>query len=782
MPILLSDLRRLPEVLSSALSNGYMSSADFTKLAGIESGATANSSDATLLNRANHTGTQSVSTLSDLSAASVGLDSLVNVDNTDASTLTSGTINIDRLPKTAVAFLLVVADQTARFTLTITDVQNGDTVKQTDTDTLYYVVDDTNLGNAAGYETYKATIDWSTITSLPANLTDIASITKTDDDIIQVKGGVYTNRTISQYKTDLAINNVDNTSDADKPVSTAQSTAIGLKLDATHAGTGDAAHSIVTSSVNGFMSSTDFDKLAGVASGATANSTDATLLDRANHTGTQSVSTLSDLSATSVGLGSLVNVDNTDASTLTSGTINIDRLPKAAVALLKIVADQTARFALTITDVQNGDTVKQTDTNTLYIVKDDTNLGNAAGYETYKATIDWSVITSLPANLTDIASIAKTNDDIIQVKGGVYTNRTVAQYKEDLALNSVDNTSDVDKPVSTAQATAIGLKLDAAHAGTGDAAHSAATGSANGFMSSTDFDKLAGIASGATANSSDATLLNRANHTGTQSASTTLTGNLPDANLTDLNQFSFKGRKTTGVGSVEEFTLRDILSIDTQQYRSFTDFINTSSCGYNQTVAGIGASVSNIASNNTGVVGVVQLSTGTMTTGVACLQETESAAGFVASGGEIVWMAKIYIPTLSDATQRFTLRLGFGDTTTLTDETDGIYFESLDSISVNWQCCTASNSTRTKTASTTAVAAAAWTVLKIVVNSDGTSAEFFVNNVSIGTNTTNIPIAIGREFFSKLIIIKSVGTTARTILVDKVYTHKLTTIDTAWSI
>lgn len=53
--------------------------------------------------------------------------------------------------------------------------------------------------------------------------------------------------------------------------------------------------------------------------------------------------------------------------------------------------------------------------------------------------------------------------------------------------------------------------------------HAAATTSVAGFMSSTDKTKLNGIADGATANSSDATLLNRANHTGTQ-AQSTITG------------------------------------------------------------------------------------------------------------------------------------------------------------------------------------------------------------------------------------------------------------------
>lgn len=49
--------------------DGLMAAADKTKLNGIDTGATANSSDATLLSRANHTGTQLVATISDFATA-----------------------------------------------------------------------------------------------------------------------------------------------------------------------------------------------------------------------------------------------------------------------------------------------------------------------------------------------------------------------------------------------------------------------------------------------------------------------------------------------------------------------------------------------------------------------------------------------------------------------------------------------------------------------------------------------------------------------------------------
>lgn len=64
--------------------------------------------------------------------------------------------------------------------------------------------------------------------------------------------------------------------------------------------------------------------------------------------------------------------------------------------------------------------------------------------------------------LTQLAAINPANDDIIQRKAGTWVNRTPAQLKADLALakgdvglGNVDNTSDANKPISTATQTAI---------------------------------------------------------------------------------------------------------------------------------------------------------------------------------------------------------------------------------------------------------------------------------------------------------------------------------------
>jgi hypothetical protein len=66
-----------------------------------------------------------------------------------------------------------------------------------------------------------------------------------------------------------------------------------------HVGSGGSQHAdVVAAGASGFMTGADKTKLDGVASGSTANSSDSTLLDRANHTGTQLAATISDFAAT----------------------------------------------------------------------------------------------------------------------------------------------------------------------------------------------------------------------------------------------------------------------------------------------------------------------------------------------------------------------------------------------------------------------------------------------------------------------------------------------------
>lgn len=83
----------------------------------------------------------------------------------------------------------------------------------------------------------------------------------------------------------------------------------------------------------------------------------------------------------------------------------------------------------------------------------------------------------LSSDLTAVASLVPTNNDLLQRKSGAWTNRTPAQVKTDLALTqadvglaNVDNTSDVNKPISSATQSALNAKAASAQqilAGTG---------------------------------------------------------------------------------------------------------------------------------------------------------------------------------------------------------------------------------------------------------------------------------------------------------------------------
>lgn len=114
-------------------------------------------------------------------------------------------------------------------------------------------------------------------------------------------------------------------------------------------------------------------------------------------------------------------ITSIDASKITSGTIDIERLPKGALERLVIAENQAARFQLTSDDVQEGDTVKQEDTGVMYFVVDVNNLNNENGYKVYTAgaatSVPWSGVTNKPTKLSEF-----TNDS------GFITNSALTEY------------------------------------------------------------------------------------------------------------------------------------------------------------------------------------------------------------------------------------------------------------------------------------------------------------------------------------------------------------------
>lgn len=209
------------------LLEDQITSAERTKLTGIAEGATANQTDAYLLNRANQTGTQPASSISDFNTQ-------VNQVITDGGGGASDADLRDRSTHTGTQPLSTISDAGTSASLDVPAT-----------------------GNASATEVVKGNDSRLTNARTPTSHTHTAS-------------------QISDF-------------------SSAVSTEITNNAGAGH-GTGTVTeHSDVSNAGSGqIITSAERNKLSGIASGATANASDATLKNRANHTGTQTLSTISD--------------------------------------------------------------------------------------------------------------------------------------------------------------------------------------------------------------------------------------------------------------------------------------------------------------------------------------------------------------------------------------------------------------------------------------------------------------------------------------------------------
>lgn len=396
---------------------------------------------------------------------------------------------------------------------------------------------------------------------LDSDLTDIAALSPTNDDVIQRKAGQWTNRTPSELKADLSLtksdvglSNVDNTSDANKPVSTATQTALDAKqpLDSdltaiaalapandliiqrkAGAWTARTMSELKTDLVIVVSDISDFDT-------EVSNNTDVAANTAARHTHANSAilaaTTASFLTADETKLDGIeAGADVTDADNVNAagavmntdittedmffvldeddmGSNSATHVPtqqsvKAYVDAASggipngdkgdiTVSDLGATWiidadAVTYSKIQNvtatsrilgritsgaGDIEELTaaDVKTiLALTKSDVGLGNVDNTSDINKPVSSATQTALDgkqnldSDLTAIAGLSPTNDDIIQRKSGAWTNRTMGQLKTDLVLvkadvglGNVDNTSDANKPVSTATQTALDLKAN----------------------------------------------------------------------------------------------------------------------------------------------------------------------------------------------------------------------------------------------------------------------------------------------------------------------------------
>ena len=203
-------------------------------------------------------------------------------------------------------------------------------------------------------------------------------------------------------KTAVGLVNVDNTSDANKPISTATQTALDGKQPLTAA---------LTNTTASFTTALE-SKLDGIATGATANSSDATLLARANHTGTQLASTISDFNTAADArvVAGITGKENTITAGTTSqywrGDKSFQTLDKTAVGLANVDNTSDANKPISIA----GMAAHSTGVKTGGVLSIGTGGAGVATTFTIASGVGMVVDnTTIPATLINVSWAAQTN-------------------------------------------------------------------------------------------------------------------------------------------------------------------------------------------------------------------------------------------------------------------------------------------------------------------------------------------------------------------------------------
>ena len=138
---------------------------------------------------------------------------------------------------------------------------------------------------------------------------------------------------------------------------------------------------------------------------------------------------------------------------IVDGTIPTTQIPAEVFERMKVVADDTARFALTTSDVQNGDIVYVDATQVMYYVYDDTKLNVEAGYKPFAAGTAAKAIADKNGN--DITTEYQTKALGSWTAGSATSHSTPAGTDTVLeALEKIDNNQRLDETnISSIQQT-----------------------------------------------------------------------------------------------------------------------------------------------------------------------------------------------------------------------------------------------------------------------------------------------------------------------------------------
>lgn len=170
--------------------------------------------------------------------------------------------------------------------------------------------------------------------------------------------------------------------------------------------------------------------------------------------------------------------------------------------------------------------------------------------------------------------------------------------------------------------------------------------------------------------------------------------------------------------------------------------------------------------------GVVQLETVTSAASTSAIGRfAPSAPVFIFGSGQTIYDEwEVQIPTLSDATNTFTVDAGYASGMGSITPSDGVYLEesSATPSSGNWigRVCVSSVCTNV---TTTPVAAVAGEWERVSVAYDGTTITFAAKGTTIGTTTT--PPSVALASFAQNV--RQAGTVSRTALFDWNYDRRI---------
>lgn len=169
--------------------------------------------------------------------------------------------------------------------------------------------------------------------------------------------------------------------------------------------------------------------------------------------------------------------------------------------------------------------------------------------------------------------------------------------------------------------------------------------------------------------------------------------------------------------------------------------------------------------------GLVLCATGTTTTGSAGITNCNNFSNMILlGGGPSEFRFRYQIPVLSNGTDTFTVYAGLseaGGAFATYPGNNALWFVYNSAVSGNWSAQTiGSGSSTTASGGSSVAVGTGFTNFRISVNAAASSVSFFVGNTLIGTSTTTIPTSqsLGWSFQ----IIKSAGTTSRTLVLDRI--------------